>query len=113
MNPQDTAQQPISEVRKYFTDEINKSIAEMDEKEMLVQLKELSGTRYWIAILKYNQARLAHAQNFLFSADPFKDPTGISRYQGLMLGLSDLANAVILTLEQDEERVKEAEEARA
>lgn len=109
MNPQDTMQQPVSEVRKYFTGDINKLIDGMSEKEMLTQLKELSGTRYWIAILKYNQARLAHAQNFLFSADPFKDPTGISRYQGLMLGLSDLANAVILTLEQDEEKAKESE----
>lgn len=112
MNPQDQTQQPVSEIRDYFTKDINDQISGMSGPEMLTLLKELSDTRYWIAILKYNSERLAFSQNFLFSADPFKDPTGIARYQGVMLGLSDLSNAVIMTLQEDENKVREAEEGK-
>lgn len=68
---------------------------EMSIKEMFSVLKDLVGTRAWIAILKYNQQRLSISQNALFSGDPVKDPTNMARNQGIMLGLSDMQNAVI------------------
>ena len=88
-------QQPIASVRDYFTDEINEQVNGMSLKEMADVLKNLPSNRIWIAILKYNQERLLFSQSILFSADPFKDPTNMARQQGVMLGLSDLQNAVI------------------
>lgn len=87
--------QPIQNVREYFTPDINAAIGSMSIKEMLSILKELPGSMFWIAILKYNQERLGVTQSALFSGDPGKDPTGMARQQGIMLGISDLQNVVI------------------
>lgn len=96
--------QPIQPVRGYFTEEISKAVSDMTVKEMAAILKELPDTQFWIAVLKYNQERLQISQATLFSADPVKDPTLIARHQGIMLGLSDMQNAVIqLVTPQPEE----------
>lgn len=100
-------QQPVASVREYFTDAINEQINEMSIKEMADILKNLPSSRIWIAILKYNQERLLFSQSILFSADPFKDPTNMARQQGVMLGLSDLQNAVI---ELNTEKTQEEED---
>lgn len=99
-------EQPLPQIRSYFTKEINEQIADMDNAEMMQLLKELSDTRFWIAILKYNQARMALSQQSLYSGDPFKDPTSMARNQGILLGLSDLPNGIIqlLTLKEEEAR---------
>lgn len=94
-------QQPVINNRNYFTKEINEGISEMSHKQMFGLLKSLPESEMWIAILKYNQERLYVSQNALFSLDPFKDPTSIAKYQGVMLGISDLQNAVI-TLNQED-----------
>lgn len=88
-------QQPVTNDRNYFTREIIERISEMSQKQMFSLLKSLPESELWIAILKYNQERLYVSQNALFSLDPFKDPTNIAKYQGVMLGISDLQNAVI------------------
>lgn len=100
-------QQPISSAREYFTDDINEQVNAMDTKEMVEVLKGIPSTRIWIAILKYNQERLLYSQSMLFSADPFKNPTEMARQQGILLGLSDLQNAVI---ELNTEKTKEEDE---
>jgi hypothetical protein len=86
--------------QNYFSQDIEKMISEMSEKEMFRELINLEETRAWIAILKYNQIRLQQSQSAIFAGDPIKDPSSMLRNQGVMLGLSDLQNAVIL-LKQD------------
>lgn len=88
-------EQPISTVRTYFTKEVNAQLEEMTPEVMWNLLKELEGSPFWTAILKYNQERLKYTQNSLFTGDPFKEPTNMARTQGIMLGISDLQNAVI------------------
>ena len=88
-------QQPVSSVRSYFTEDINKRISEMTIPQMFAILKDVPDSETWIAILKYNQERMLFSQSTLFSADPFKDQTLIARQQGIMLGMSDLQNAII------------------
>lgn len=88
-------QQPVSPVRNYFSDDIMRGIASMSDREMVSILKELPSSQFWIAILKYNQQRLAVSQNALFVGDPHANPTAMARNQGILLGISDLQNAVI------------------
>lgn len=101
---------PNTNVQGYFTQEINNAMAEMSEEEMLKTLATIEGTRQWIAILKYNQIRLRHSQAGILSADPFKDPSGIARNQGVMLGISDLQNAVIILKAEQKEAARAADE---
>lgn len=82
-------------IKKYFTKDILETISSMTMEEMKSTLKELEGTSYWFAIIKYNQERLANAQNALITLDPFKEPTSMARYQGVMSGILDLQDAVI------------------
>lgn len=84
------------DVRGYFTKEVEDQIAAMSDDGMLSLLRELETTPYWFAILKYNQSRLRVAQDSLLFADPVKEPSMISRSQGVMIGISDLQNAVII-----------------
>ena len=106
-----------SNTQKYFTKEIFDRITGMSNSQMKELLKELEGTEFWIAILKYNQDRMRVIQDGLFSIDPFKDPTNMARNQGIGIGLSDLADAVVTLKyaaeksenpETEEEKVKES-----
>lgn len=110
MESQQKTTQTNGQTREYFTKEIEGAIREMSEEEMLRELIGIEGTRAWTAILKYNQIRLGHCQSAVFSGDPFKEPTSIARNQGIMLGLSDLQNAIILL--KTEQREKAAESAK-
>ena len=94
--------------QQYFTAEIDEKIRTMTEPEMLQILKSMEQSEYWIAILKYNAVRLSMSQSALFAGDPVKDPTGMSRQQGIMLGLSDLQNGVITMVQNAEQEAKEA-----
>ena len=69
-------------------------IKEMQDPEMESLLVGLRGSRQWLAILRYNHARLEHADNALRTLDPYKDPTALARFQGIITGLSDLAEGV-------------------
>jgi hypothetical protein len=83
------------EIREYFTEDIRKQIREMSYQDMRDLLKELEGTPYWIAILKYNQDRVAVIQDSFLTLDPVKEPTKIGRYQGAITGVLDLQDAVL------------------
>ena len=86
---------PVSNVRNYFTKEINDQIQEMGMKEMESLLKEMVSLRQWIALLKYTGIRMSHLEASLRVANPYKEPDKISQFQGIMAGLSDVENYVI------------------
>lgn len=98
-------------VKKYFTKELSDRINSMDSQTMFTLLKELEDSKYWVAIIKYGQERLGNAQNALITLDPFKDPTTMARYQGVMSGLLDLQDAVI-TLKFESNKVESPETKR-
>ena len=83
------------EIRNYFTEEIRARVREMSTDDMKVLLKELEGTPYWFAILKYEQERIAVIQDSFLTLDPVKSPTEIARYQGAITGMLDLQDAVL------------------
>jgi len=91
-------------VKQYFTEELQKRIAEMPYPLMEELLKELEGTKYWVAIIKYSQERLSTAQNALITLDPFKEPTLMARYQGVMSGVLDLQDGVIALIEESKKK---------
>ncbi len=93
--PKATEQPAISNVRSYFTKEINTQIGDMSAKEMESLMKDLIGTRYWIAVLKYTSMRTPLLDSALRTTDPNKDPYTIAWSQGAMAGLCDIENYVI------------------
>jgi hypothetical protein len=100
----------VDAVKAYFTKEVYEQIQDVSLDEMKTLLKELEGTRTWFAIIKYNQERLSNAQNALITLDPFKDPTTMARYQGVMSGLLDLQEGVI-TLKYEAKRSEDPKNA--
>lgn len=74
----------------YFNKELSGAMETMTDSEMQDLLKELTDTKYWVAISKYVQSRLMIANGSLATLDPFKDPTNTARAQGIMSGLTDL-----------------------
>lgn len=102
---------PTSNVRNYFTKEINTRITEMTPKEMESLMKELITTPHWIALLKYTSMRTPLLDMSLRGTDPIKDPSKISWSQGAMAGLCDIENYVIdLNTEKQSASEEEAEE---
>ena len=93
--------------QQYFTAEIEDKIRNLSEEDMYKNLSNLEQSEFWIAILKYNQIRLSMSQSALFAGDPVKEPTMMTRQQGIMLGLSDLQNAVITIVQNKEQAAKE------
>lgn len=89
-----TPTQP-SNVRAYFTQEIHEQMAGMTVKEMENVMKEMMGTRQWIALLKYTNMRTPLLDATLRSANPSTDPHKISWAQGAMAGLCDIEGYVI------------------
>jgi hypothetical protein len=90
-----TPEQPTSNVRSYFTKEINDQIVDMSVKEMESLMKEMITTRNWIALLKYTSMRTPLLDATLRGTDPVKDPSKISWSQGAMAGLCDIETYVI------------------
>ncbi len=105
VKPVQEPQVPVQQfnTRDYFTKEINDAVNALSEEQMLKTLVNLEGTPAWIAILKYNQVRLGQSQAAIISGDPVKEPTVMARHQGIMLGLSDLQNAIIILSEERKE----------
>ena len=98
MNKKETKQgetESFSDVRNYFTKEVNKKISEMTLKEMEVLMKEMIYSKEWIAILKYINTRTVLLDSQLRTIDPSKDPHTISWSQGALAGISDIENYVI------------------
>ena len=80
----------------YFTQEIESKIRAMSDEEMFKLLYQLEQSEYWIAIMRYNQIRSSYTQSAILAADPVREPTAIARNQGIMMGLADLQNAIIM-----------------
>jgi len=98
------------DVRTYFTPEIEAQMNNMSKEQVIGTIRDLMNSEYWIAILRYNNDRLRMAQDAVIMGDPVKEPTAIARNQGVMLGISDLQNAVISLNMQAEQRAKKANE---
>ena len=94
---QNEAKKPTSNVKSYFTAELNEKVSAMSLKEMETTLKGMVTGREWIAILKYSGVRMGVLENKLKITRPV-DAEGIyalSWTQGAMAGLCDLENYVI------------------
>jgi len=91
----ETVEKTTTNVRSYFTKEINERITEMSTKEMESILRELIDTEAWIAILKYTGMRTPLLDATMRGTDPVAEPSKISWAQGAMAGLSDLETYVI------------------
>jgi len=90
-----TPEQPVSNIRSYFTKDINDQITEMSLKEMESLMREMITTRNWIALLKYTSMRTPLLDATLRGTDPVKDPSKISWAQGCMAGICDIESYVI------------------
>lgn len=90
-----TPEKLASNVRSYFTKEINDRISGMSVKEMETLMRDLVNTPHWIALLKYTSMRTPLLDATLRGTDPVKDPSKISWSQGAMAGLSDIETYVI------------------
>lgn len=93
---------------QYFTQEIEDAVRTMTDEEMFKLLSQLEQSEYWTAILRYSQIRSSYTQSAILGADPVTHPTMIARNQGIMIGLSDMQNAVI-TLWQEKQKVANPE----
>lgn len=82
-------------IKNYFTPEIYERIRNITNEEMKTLLKELEGTPFWFAILKYSQDRIMVIQGSFLTMDVSKEATNISRYQGAITGMLDLQDAVL------------------
>jgi len=81
-------------IKTYFEKDLNNAVDEMSDSEMVEVIKELEGTRYWVALTKYTQDRMLVAQSTLCAMDPIKNPAEIARAQGILSGLMDTHSAV-------------------
>lgn len=95
----------------YFTKDVEERMNSLSEAEMFELLKDFINQPHWFALLRYTQERLRMAQNSIISTNPYQDPHAISVSQGIMLGLSDVQNAVIyLNTKKDKEDEAGSEE---
>lgn len=97
------------DISSYFTKELRDSMGKMTVSEMNEQLLDLESTRFWIALLKYIAGRQVYTEGILKTGDPVKEPTQIARSQGILMGLSDIVNNVVM-LRMSSEREDEQEE---
>jgi hypothetical protein len=105
-----TPEQSSSNIRSYFTKEINDRIGEMNIKQMESVMKDLINTHYWIALLKYTSMRTPILDATLRSTDPSREPSKISWAQGAMAGLCDIETYVIdLNAEKPQEEANDGE----
>ena len=85
----------MDERKNYFTDDIRKKVRDMTNTEMKHSLVSMEGTKYWFAIIKYTQDRIATIQDSFLTLDPIKDSVKMARYQGAITGMLDLQDAVL------------------
>lgn len=90
-----TPEQLASNVRSYFTKEINDQMSAMSVKEMESLMKELISTRYFTALIKYTSMRTPLLDATLRGTDPIKEPSKMSWAQGCMAGICDIETYVI------------------
>ncbi len=93
MNTENSRQRTVED---YFPKELIDQCNEMENDEMKSLLIGITSTRHWIAIMKYLYSRKMMAQNGLFTLDPFKDQTAMARYQGVISGILDLPEGILV-----------------
>lgn len=101
------------DISAYFTKELRDSMGKMTVAEMNESLLDLESTQYWIALLKYIAGRQVYTEGILKSVDPVKEPTQIARSQGILMGLSDIVNNVVMLQMNSEREDEQAEGVRA
>lgn len=94
-NEEKVEQPQESNVRSYFTADINSKVSEMTMKEMESLMKEMISSRQWIAILKYVGTRSLLLDSQLRATNPTNDPHTISWSQGALAGIYDIENYII------------------
>ena len=87
--------QKNTNVRSYFTKELDEKVAVMTEKEMEGLMKEIETTDYWVALLRYRSSRMPILDAMLRGTNPHIDPHQISWAQGCMAGMCEIENEVI------------------
>lgn len=107
------SEEQFFDINSYFTRELRDEMGKMTSSEMNEQLLMLEDSRTWVAILKYIAGRQIYTEGVLKSADPVKDPTQISRSQGILMGLSDIINNVVLLKMNSKRDDEKAEGKRA
>jgi hypothetical protein len=96
----------------WFTQpEIKAAIDAMEFNEQKELLLALTGSRTWVAILKYLKDRREVALSGLAVYDPVKEPTMIARCQGIMSGIMDLPEVLGQVVMEAKDKEKEAEKA--
>ena len=106
----DTSISPFVKMRSYVNKDMVEAIESMSKSEMNTLLVELSNSAAWVAVLKYMIERMNFAQSTLFTLDPVKDMTSMSRIQGVATGLLDLPDAVYSLTARSEKEVKNSQE---
>jgi hypothetical protein len=84
-----------------ISDEVIQKSEEMSDADMEKILFSLYETEYFTAILKYLLERALVAQSSINTVDPFKEPTKMARYQGVINGLMDLPGGVVAVRENN------------
>ena len=105
-------EQPF-DINSYFTKDLQSAMSKMSLAEMNSSLLDLESTRHWVALLKYIAGRQMYTEGVLKSVDPVKEPTQISRAQGILMGLSDIVNNVVVLKMNSKREDSEAEGVRA
>ena len=106
-----TPEQPASNVNRYFTKEVLSRMADMSVKEMENVLKEMIGTRQFLAMTKYTSMRTPLLDMSLRGTNPIIDPHKISWSQGAYAGLSDLETYILdLNVPKPKDEQEESDE---
>lgn len=85
----------------------------MTNEEMMDLLVKLTDTEFWPAIQRWTRNKDNDILSSLASIDPFKNPTELSRIQGMRMGIYGLERESTSEAEKRrklEEAVKKAEE---
>lgn len=75
---------------RYFDANVVALAKSMPNEEMINLIADLESDRKWVAIVKYSMERIALLMSGIYAADPIKEPSQISKYQGILVGILDV-----------------------
>jgi hypothetical protein len=90
------------ENNNYFNKRRMDAITSMTKDDMWKTLSGLEKSVYWNALLKYMFERSQMVEGSLKTADPVTQLVAICRNQGILLGFSDIIEAIIKIKEANE-----------
>ena len=79
---------------------------------MMDVLVELPNTQFWAAIQAYNRDKDSWAVNTISGLDAFKQPTELSRAQGIRIGVFFLEKEIMDAAHEREEKQSATQEER-